>query len=165
MFLRQQGWDAECLGAPGIFRCGRAHGRGMMHFFPGILSEAGIKKRDLRAAARKKSRRLLSVPSKYDRGPRALTDDLSVCISPLAIHSGRNLPAPPCPAEPAKPGGRNRGARGELFPPAGAGAEPLMLLSVPSSINASFCATTKGCRVLRGIWPRCGGRFSRRGPR
>ncbi len=48
---------------------------------------------------------------------RALRDGLPAFPLPFALRCGHDLPVSRCPAEPAKPGGRNKGARGELFPP------------------------------------------------
>ena len=74
------------------------------------------------------------------------------------------------PVEPAEPGDEAGGTGGNYFPrrggvfftpPAGVrgGAPAAPAVPLPLIINASFCATRRECRVLRGTWRRCGGRF------
>ena len=58
-------------------------------------------------------------------------------------------------------GRRSRGDRGGIISPGGVrgGAPAAPAVPLPLIINASFCATRRECRVLRGTWRRCGGRF------
>ena len=118
---------------------------------PGKEGRSGAE-REARGRARKEERKAGAGESAVHRVPDGVRERQQ--------RAKRRTACGGVPVEPAEPGDEAGGTGGNYFPRRGQGRSPCCSGSpLPLIINASFCATRRECRVLRGTWRRCGGRF------